>query len=62
LQLRVLSVQQIHLLKANIEQEPHIKQSHQQTSDMRELKNMMKSLFEQMGTMINLLRTVINRI
>jgi hypothetical protein len=31
----------------NIEQEPHIKQSHQQTSDMQKLKkNMMKSLFE----------------
>jgi hypothetical protein len=46
----------------NIEQEPHIKQSYQQTSDMQELKNVMKSLCEQMGTMLNLLTTVINRI
>jgi hypothetical protein len=46
----------------NIEQEPHIKQSHQQTSDMKELQNMMKSLFEQMGTIINLLTTLKNRI
>jgi hypothetical protein len=46
----------------NIEQEPHIKQSYQHTSDMHELKNMMKSLSEQMGTMINLLTTAINRI
>jgi hypothetical protein len=46
----------------NTEQEPHIKQTHQQTSDNQELKNLMKSLFEQMGTMINLLTTMINRI
>jgi hypothetical protein len=29
---------------------------------MQELKNKIKNLFEQMGTMINLLTTVINRI
>jgi hypothetical protein len=46
----------------NIGQEPHINQSHQQTSNMQELKKMMKSLFEQIGTMINLLTTVLNRI
>jgi hypothetical protein len=46
----------------NIEQEPQIKQSHQQTRDMQELKNMTKSFFEQTGTMINLFTTVINRI
>jgi hypothetical protein len=45
----------------NIEQEPHIKQSHRQTSEMQELKNMMKILFEQIGTMVNL-TTVIKRI
>jgi hypothetical protein len=38
----------------NIEQDQHINQSHQQTSDIQDLKNMMKSLFEQMGTMLNL--------
>jgi hypothetical protein len=43
----------------NIEQEPHINQSHQQTSNMQELKNTMKSIFEQMGTMLNLLTTMI---
>jgi hypothetical protein len=32
------------------------------TSDVQELKNMMKSLSEQMGTMLNLLITVLNRI
>jgi hypothetical protein len=35
----------------NIEQDPHTSQRHQQTSDMQDLKNMMESLFEQMGTM-----------
>jgi hypothetical protein len=30
----------------NIEQEAHINQSDQQTSDMQKLKNMMKPLFE----------------
>jgi hypothetical protein len=52
--------QEFHV-PTNIGQEPHIKQSYQQTSDMQELKNMMKILFEQMGTMLNLLTTVINR-
>jgi hypothetical protein len=33
-----------------IEQEPHTNQSRQQTTDIQELKNMMKSLFEQIGT------------
>jgi hypothetical protein len=46
----------------NIEQDQHINQSHQQTRDKQELKNMMKSLFEQMGTMLNLLSTVLNKI
>jgi hypothetical protein len=36
----------------NIEQEPHINQPHQQTSNIQDLKDIMKSLFEQMGTMI----------
>jgi hypothetical protein len=53
--------QEFHV-PTNTEQAPYIKQSYQQTSDMQELKNMMKSLFKQMGTMINLLTTVINRI
>jgi hypothetical protein len=42
----------------NIEQDQHINQSHQQTSDIQDLKNMMKSLFEQMETMLNLPTTV----
>jgi hypothetical protein len=46
----------------NIEQEPHINQSHQQTSDIQELKIVMKSLFEQMGTMLNLLTTMLNKL
>jgi hypothetical protein len=37
-------------------------QSHQQTSDIQELKNMMKSLFEQMGTMPNLLTAMLNKL
>jgi hypothetical protein len=39
----------------NTDQEPHVNQFHQQTSNIQVLKNMMKSLFEQMGTMLNLL-------
>jgi hypothetical protein len=37
----------------NTEQEPHENQSHQQTSDMQDLKNIMKSFLEQMGIMLN---------
>jgi hypothetical protein len=46
----------------NFEQEPHTNQSHQQASDMQDLKNMMKSLFEQMGTMLNILTTVLTKL
>jgi hypothetical protein len=46
----------------NIEQEPHINQSHHQISDIQELKHMMKSLFEEMGTMLNLLTTMLNKL
>jgi hypothetical protein len=46
----------------NIEQEPHINQFHQRISDIQELKNMMKNLFQQMGTMLNLLTTVLNEL
>jgi hypothetical protein len=45
----------------NIEQDQHINQSHQQTSDIQNLKNMIKSLFEQMGTMLNLLTSVFSK-
>jgi hypothetical protein len=38
----------------NIEQDPHMNQLLQQTSDIPDLKHMKKSLFEQMGTMLNL--------
>jgi hypothetical protein len=41
----------------NIEQDPHTNQPHEQTSDTQDLKNIMKSLFERMGTMLNLLTT-----
>jgi hypothetical protein len=44
-----------------VEQEPHTNQPHQQTSDIQDLKNMM-NLFEQMGTMLNLLITVITKL
>jgi hypothetical protein len=43
----------------NTEQEPYMNQSHQQTSDTKEKKNMMRSLFEQMGTLLNLLTTML---
>jgi hypothetical protein len=43
----------------NIEQEPHI---NQETSNIQDLKNMTKSLFEQMGTMLKLLTTVLTNL
>jgi hypothetical protein len=46
----------------NIEQEPHINQYHQQTNDIHDLKNIMKSLFEQLGTMLNLLTTMLTKL
>jgi hypothetical protein len=46
----------------NIEQDQHINQPLQQTSDIQDLKNMIKSLFEQMGTMLNFLTTVLNKL
>jgi hypothetical protein len=46
----------------NIEQEPHITQPHQQTNNMHELKNMTKSLFEQVETMLNLLKTMLTKL
>jgi hypothetical protein len=46
----------------NIEQDQHINQPHQQTNDIQELKNMIKSLFEQMGRMLNLLTTVLTKL
>jgi hypothetical protein len=45
-----------------IEQDQHINQPLQHTSDIQELKNTMKSLFEQLGTMLNLLTTVIAKL
>jgi hypothetical protein len=46
----------------NIEREPHTNQPHQQASSIQDLKNMMKSLFEQMGTMLNLLTTMLTKL
>jgi hypothetical protein len=46
----------------NIEQDQHINQPLQQTSDIQELKNSIKKLFEQMGTMLNLLTTMLTKL
>jgi hypothetical protein len=46
----------------NIEQEPHINQLYQQTCDIRGLRNVIKSLSEQMGTMLNLLTAVLTEL
>jgi hypothetical protein len=46
----------------NIEQGPHTNQPHQQTREVQDLKNMMRSLFEQMGTILNLLRTMLTKL
>jgi hypothetical protein len=46
----------------NIEQDPHINQPLQQTSNIQDLTNMMKSLFEQMETMLNFLTTVLTKL
>jgi hypothetical protein len=46
----------------NIEQNQHINQPLQQISDIQDLKNMMKRLFEQMGNMLNLLTTVLTKL
>jgi hypothetical protein len=41
-----------------IENVQNTNQPHRQNSDIHELKNMMKGLFEQMGTMLNLLTII----
>jgi hypothetical protein len=46
----------------NIEQDQHKIQPYQQTNDIQDLKNMMKSLFEQMVTMLYLLTTVLTKL
>jgi hypothetical protein len=46
----------------NIEQDQHINQPHQQISDIQGLKNIMKNLFEQMRTMLNLLTAVLTKL
>jgi hypothetical protein len=46
----------------NVHNVQYTNQHHQQTSDIQELKHMMKGLFEQMGTMLNLLTTVLNKL
>jgi hypothetical protein len=46
----------------NIEQDQHINQPLQQASDIQDLKNMTKSLFEQMGNMLNLLTAVLTEL
>jgi hypothetical protein len=37
-----------------MEEEPHTNKPYQQTQDIQDLKDKMKSLFEQMETMLNL--------
>jgi hypothetical protein len=54
--------QQNSYAPTNIAQESPINQSYQQTIDIQELRNMMKSRFEQMGTMLNLLTTVLTKL
>jgi hypothetical protein len=39
-----------------------IKQPHQTLSDIQDLKLLMKTLFEQLGTMLNLLTTVLSKL
>jgi hypothetical protein len=43
-------------------QTPHPSSPLQQTSDIHDLKDMMKRLFEQMSTMLNLLTTVLTKL
>jgi hypothetical protein len=44
----------------NIKQQPHTNQPYQQTtSNLQDLKNMLKSLCEQVGTILKLLSTVL---
>jgi hypothetical protein len=45
-----------------IENVQYMNQPHQQNSDIHELKNMMKGLFEQMVTMLNVLTAVLNKL
>jgi hypothetical protein len=45
----------------NVQPDQYINQPHQQTSNIQDLKNMMKSLFQQMGTMLNLLTTILTK-
>jgi hypothetical protein len=45
----------------DIEQDQHINQPHQQISELQELKDTMKNIFEQMGTMLSLLATVLTK-
>jgi hypothetical protein len=47
----------------NMGQDHHINQPHQQTNDIcTRLKNMMDSLFEQMGTTLNILTAVLSKL
>jgi membrane-anchored protein YejM (alkaline phosphatase superfamily) len=46
----------------SIEQDQHINQPLQQTRDIQDLKNTMKSIFEQTGTMLNLLTTMLTNL
>jgi hypothetical protein len=46
----------------NIQQGPQTNQPHQQTREIQDLKNMTKIFFDQMGTMLNLLTTVLTKL
>jgi hypothetical protein len=45
-----------------MEQDQHKNQFHQQISDIQGLNDLMKSLFEQLGTMLNLLTTMLTKL
>jgi hypothetical protein len=46
----------------NVQQEPQANEPHQQTGDIQDLENTIKSLFEQKETMLNLLTTMLNKL
>jgi membrane-associated HD superfamily phosphohydrolase len=46
----------------NVEQDPLTTQPNQETSDIQDIKYMMKSHFERMGTMLYLLTTVLTKL
>jgi hypothetical protein len=58
---QVKQVKQNSRAPTNSEQNPHINLPHQQPSDVQEFKNTTRSLFDQMGTGLNLLTTLFTK-